>query len=166
MTATITEGRWVAALREMTKQAAGGEKADIVWGKALGPKPRFFLVGDQPVAKDYIVGSPFSGQLNGILTSAMQTLGEKYGAKPEDCYITYVLKTNFKEGQLSEQHVFDNWLHILQVEYQLSGCTDVVALGRMARTLAGHISVRPAVMGALGPSILRRFKRAWEAFRG
>ena len=165
MTATISEGRWVAALREMTKQAAGGN-ADIVWGKALGPKPRFFMVGDEPVAKDYIVGSPFSGGLNGVLVSAIQTIAAKYGAKTEDCYITYVVKTSFRHGELPEQKVFDDWLPILQVEFQLSGCTEVVAIGKLARTLAGHIAVRPAIMGAVGPSILHRFKRAWEAFRG
>lgn len=164
MNATINEGRWVATLRDMTKKAAGN--ADIVWGKALGPKPRFFLVGDEPVAKDYIVESPFSGSLQNILTSAIRTIGEKYGAKPEDCYITYVIKTNFKSGELTEQDVFDKWLPILQVEFQLSGCSDVVALGRLARTMAGHIPVRPPVMGEVGPSLSQRLRRAWEAFRG
>ena len=164
LNATIEEGRWVSVLRDMTNRAAGNQ--DIVWGKALGPKPKYFLVGDQPVTKDYIVNSPFSGGLNPILISAFQTLREKYGATPEDCYITYAIKTTFRPGVLTEEAVFKDWLPILQVEYQLSKCSDVVALGRMARTLAGHIPVRPAIMGQVEPSLFQRVRRAWEAFRG
>lgn len=162
-TATI-DGRYAAVLNEFVKAGSKGN-SDVIHGKALGPKPRYFLVGDEPVVKDYITGAPFSGGLNQILVNAFETLRAKYGAEPKDCYTTYLVKTTFRKGELSERDIEDYWLPALQVEYQASGCDTVVCLGPKARQFSGRIGIRPAVLGPMG-GIANRLKRAWEAFRG
>lgn len=164
MSATAIDGRYQAMINDLLKAGSKGN-TDFIHGKALGPKPRYFLVGDEPVVKDYITGAPFSGGLNQILVSAFETLRAKYGAKPEDCYTTYLIKTTFPKNQLSEKDIEDYWLPALQVEYQASGCDTVVCLGPKARQFSGRIGVRPAVLGPMG-GLTQRLRRAWEAFRG
>lgn len=164
MSTATMDGRYAAVMNELIKAGSKGN-TDIIYGKALGKSPRYFLVGDEPVVKDYITRSPFSGGLNQILVSAFETLRGKYGAKPEDCYTTYLVKTTFQKGTLSEKDIEDYWLPALQVEYQASGCDTVVCLGAVARQYSGRIGVRPAVLGPLN-GITHRLRRAWEAFRG
>ncbi len=153
------DGRWQALLQELVRKASHGN-TDIIWGKALGPSPRYFIVGDQPIPKDYIVGAPFSGGLQPILTKALITLGEKFGTKPEECYITYVVKTTLQPQYLTEEAVLEEWLPALQVEFQLSGCKEVVCIGKFSRLIAALVSQKPQAMGSYKPGIMERIKKA------
>lgn len=128
---------------EMVRQAGHGN-TDFINGKALGKNPKYFIIGDEPGFKDYITATPFSGPMQEVLTNCVQTLGKRYGAKQEECYVTYLIKTSFKPGVLTEVMVKDEWLPIAQLEYAMSGCQQVVAIGRISKMFAQHITVRPS----------------------
>lgn len=152
-------------LEYLVRTAARGREP-IVWGKALGPSPKFFVVGDEPVAHDFVTGEPFSGQLSEILASTLQTLEAKYGARPEDCYITYFVKVKFLPGDLTEDMFIKEWLPALQLEFALSGCSDVVALTPAVQHFAGHIPNAPASLKRASVPLAYRLKRAWEVISG
>lgn len=144
-------------------KAACRTNTDYIQGKALGPKPKFFLVGDEPNMKDYLTKVPFSGPMNELLINAVQTLDQQYGGVTvEDLYVTYLVKTTFRPGQLTEEQVIEEWLPVAQLEYQLSGCDRVVAIGKIARMFAGHITVEPKALASLQPTWKQKIKHLWE----
>lgn len=150
-------------LTELIKTAAG--KGDVILGKPLGRNPKFFIIGDSPSMKDTLTRTPFSGELGAILASALETLQIKLGATNEDCYITYLVKTPIDRNKITRASIDEYWLEIAQLEYQLSGCDSVVALGRIAHTYAGHIPVRPACMGKpepeSAPTLMNKLRACW-----
>lgn len=125
---------------------AACRKHQPVLGMKLGDTPKFFLVGDEPTDRDLMLERPFQGALGDVLVAAMQTVGDKYGASPEDFYATYLVKCKFKEGNLTEKQVLDEWLPLLQVEYALSGCSMVVCVGKVSRLFAGHVQHLPTFL--------------------
>lgn len=139
-----------------------------VLGKRLGDKPSYFLVGDEPTERDLTLSRPFTGQMNEVLVAAMESLGQKYGTSPDDFYITYLVKCRFQEGDITEEEVTKDWLTILQVEYALSGCTNVVCIGAKARLFAGHIQHLPEEYRekkSSAPSWREKVERAWQILR-
>lgn len=155
----------LTAHTRLVELAAGDH--EYIPGHSLGKKPKFFILGDEPVQADYVTKVPFSGPLTDVLVAAIRSLRPKYpGAKREDCHITYVVKSTFEEGELSEKDVLDKWLPALQLEYYLSGCELVVAVGRMSRVLAGQVAVRPPMLDNYKPTIIERVKTAWKVLRG
>lgn len=137
---------------------------DWIDGKALGPTPKFFVVGEEPNLKDYLVKQPFSGKGQMLLTHLVSSLDERYkGVTMEDMYITYMVKTTFQRGQLTEQMVEEEWLPIVQMEFYLSGCTDIVPMGNLARIFAGHIGRTPEVIAQYEPNLWQRIQNAYKA---
>ncbi len=151
-------GDYIALYNDLLK-AACKTNVDVINGRPIGKNPRFFIVGDEPGFKDYITGVPFSGPLNEVLLNCVQTLEKRYGAKETDCYVTYLIKTSFKQGQLTEKMVINEWLPIAQLEYALSGCEQVVAVGRIAKMFAAHITVKPKI---LLPQDQPLHKKVWK----
>ncbi len=153
-------------LKDLIKHACGGRNK-FISGQALGPKPKFFIVGDEPNPKDYIVNGPFSGALTDVLVNTVMTLRGKYpGTNREDCYVTYFIKTTYRAGELTEKMVVDDWLPALQLEYHLSGCDLIVCVGRMASHFAGNIANRPVALKDYRPSMMARIKHAYDVVRG
>ena len=150
-------------MAKMMVAAARGN--DLILGRALGPRPSYFIIGDEPMTRDVVVGQPFSGPLGEVLTSAINTLQEKYGIESEDVYVTYLIKCRYASGSLTEKIVTDEWLPIAQTEYYLSGCSNVVAIGRVSRLFAGHISQRPSFIEPYQPTLVERVRQAWNLIR-
>lgn len=151
---------------QLVREATKGKPA--IKGVALGEKPTYFVVGDEPVQRDFMIGRPFSGNLGPILRNAFETLHEKYGASPSDCYTTYFVKTIFKPGELTEDDVVKLWLPILQLEYMESGCSVVVCVGKMAKLFANMISQKPP--SELLPKVQKatfaaKVRKAWQVLR-
>lgn len=135
-------------------------------GKALGPKPRFFIVGDCATARDLVTGMPFSGSLRDVMHKAIIMLAQKYQAEATDCYITYLIKVPVIPSKMDEKEIWDTWLPIARLEYKLSGCETVVAIGKIARMYAGHIGVKDVkVEPAVKSSFLDRMKLAWQILK-
>ncbi len=151
----------------LTKMVAeASRKKEFIQGVSLGKTPKYFIVGDEPVDHDYLTKIPFSGPLGDVLVSAITTLKGKYPeAKRDDCHVTYFVKTTFREGELTEKMVIEEWLPALQLEYYLSGCELVVTLGRMARQFAGRIAVRPPFLTPYKPSFSEKLARMWAVVR-
>lgn len=117
---------------------------DWIPGKALGKKPRFFILGDEPNFKDYIMGRPFSGPMDEMFQNCLKTLQIQYpGTKPEDMYLSYLVKTNFQKGQLTEKMVLEEWIPIAQLEYYMSECEYLVGVGPVARMFIQAVQVTP-----------------------
>ena len=55
------------------------------------------------------------------------------------------VKATFKSGTLTEREVVENWLPTVQLEYALTGCTEVWAIGKMASLFAGEIIRIPKI---------------------
>ena len=125
------------ALRESIEKACGGR---VCYGHSFGPAPKYFIIGDEPNSKDYVMGRPFSGHDNEILMGCYETLRQKKGADLKDIYATYLIKTTLRADQLSEESVRQVWLPILQLEYELTGCEYYVPLGPLVRLFAGDIT--------------------------
>ena len=151
------------AMDEMIRKAVRNND-DWIEGKALGPKPRFFVIADEPVLKDYLTQSPFSGKLQMVLPMLVQTLQQQHeDVTTEDLYLTYFVKTTFRKNELTAEMVEEEWLPILQMEYKLSGCELIVPLGELVKTYAGHIPNEPAIMKKYAPTFGQRVKNAWKA---
>jgi uracil-DNA glycosylase len=150
------------AINKMVNEACHG-KDEFIQGRPWGPKPKFFIVGDEPTPNDYITKIPFSGPLSDVLIRTIDTLRPNYpDIEKSDVYTTYLVKTTFRPDELTEKAVVEEWLPILQLEYYLSGCDLVVAPGRIARQFAGVIAVRPSFVEAYRPSILEKVKQIWR----
>ena len=147
-------------LASMLTVASHGK--EVLHGQALGGKPIFFIVGDEPSQRDFLIGRPFSGPLGPVLSSAMMTLEKAYAATPDDCYLTYVVKSIFKPGELTEDMVMKEWVPAIQLEYALSGCSKLVAVGKMARALAPQLTVKPVLLETPHRPVLERAKQAWK----
>lgn len=132
---------WHRNLDDRIQKACG--KMDFVYGKPLGPKPKFFIIGDSPVMKDMITGTPFSGSLIPILASAIHTIHESHGALDRECYITYLVKSVQRRSTITSKELKDVWLPIAQQEYAISGCDHIVAIGKLSRLFTGDIGLRP-----------------------
>jgi len=146
--------------------AACGTSKDWIPGCALGSEPKFFIVGDEPTPKDWITRRPFSGPFQDVLANLFHTLQQKYQADPEDCYITYLVKTNYPNpGDLTYDRVAKDWLEVAKLEYLLSGCDTVVCIGKVSRQFAGLISQRPASVPKFSPSILDKAKYIWQTIK-
>ena len=146
-----------AQLDAMIEQAARGRP--FVCGTPLGKKPSYFIYGDVCTERDLVVGKPFSGPLADLLASVFMTIK----AQPEECYVTYLVKAHYPQGTLTEKEIEDSWLPIVRHEYVLSGCKNVVAVGKIARLYAGHVQVRPAELPTpYRPGILSRVVSAWR----
>lgn len=133
----------------------------FVRGCKLGERPRHFVVGDLPSTRDLVLGRPFCGQLADVLTMVFTSLK----CDPGDCYVTYLVKVQIELGQLSEKQIVDTWLPIVRLEYQLSGCADVVAVGKVAKMFAGYMNIAPDEAPKAAPdkpTILERLERAWQ----
>ena len=74
-------------------------------------------------------------------------MNERFQAIDEDCYVTYLVKIPLERAQISRKLIEKTWLEILQLEYQLSGCDRVVCIGKISKTYAGLIPMRPLFMG-------------------
>lgn len=148
-------------LEEMIRAAAGND--DIIPGRPLGRKPKFFIIGDAPSFKDTLTRQPFSGALGGVLANALQTLHERYKTTDQDCYVTYLVKTPLEKAKITRAVIEKEWLEIAQLEFHLSGCESVVALGKIVKTYAGHIPMRPAFMGKKIPEPKMSFMNKMRA---
>lgn len=147
-----------AHLDAMIEQAAKGRP--FVRGAALGKKPSYFVYGDVCTQRDLITGRPFSGPLAELLVSVFATIK----TVPEDCYVTYLVKACYPQGTLTDREIEDAWLPIIRHEYVLSGCKNVVAVGKIARLYAGHVQVRPAELPEpCRPGIISRVVDAWRS---
>ncbi len=147
------------ALDAMIQTACGARP--FVRGCALGEKPTHFVVGDLPSTRDLVLGRPFCGQLADVLTMVFTSLK----CDPGDCYVTYLVKAQIELGHLTEKQIVDTWLPIVRLEYALSGCEDVVAVGKVAKMFAAYMNVVPDSMPAPKPetpTILQRLERAWR----
>lgn len=148
--------------RQMTVAAARGHHP-IVLGAALGGRPKFFIVGDEPVPHDFITGKPFSGALSEVLSRVVDSLMAKYQCIREQLYITYLVKVHFEN--LTEKQLTEEWLPAIQLEYALSGCEYVVPIGDGARQLAGHIARTPAYFLEYRPSLKEKLRRCWNVLK-
>ena len=155
----MMDAAMLAQARRMAEAAAAGKQ--VVPGKALGDAPEFFLVGDEPMDQDLITGVPFSGKLNVVLISALDVLFRKYGAREDKMYVTYLVKSVYKPGELTEEMVLGDWLPALQAEYQASGCSAVVAVGSVAKMVQGHVGLKNPALKAR-PGLLERVRQAWQ----
>lgn len=146
---------------ELLKKAAGD--APVILGKRFIEKDetplRYFIVGDIPLTKDIMTGVPFSGSLNEVLIRSIDTLREKMGAEPNECYITYLVKAQ-PRGVLQEEKVRQDWLPLLQLEYAMTGCENVVCIGKMARQYANLIRMTP-ISVPVKQGIMERARKAW-----
>lgn len=142
----------------MIEQAASTRP--FVLGVPLGKTPSRFVIGDVCTQRDQILGRPFTGALGEVFTNLLATLK----CEASDCYVTYLVKAVCPQGTLSVKEIEDSWLPIARHEYALSGCTQVVAVGKIVRQYAGHIPVRPSELPApYRPGILTRVVNAWRA---
>ena len=149
-------------LEAMIQSAVGARP--FVRGYAMGEKPKHFVVGDFPTTRDLVLGRPFSGQLADILSMVFQSLK----CEPMDCYATYLVKVRIELGHLTEKQIVDTWLPIIHREYQLSGCEDVVAVGKVAKMFAAYMNVVPDTGTAPTPhkpTFLERLERAWQTLK-
>jgi len=161
-----SRGKFEMMLTQMVKDACG-KKGEWIAGKSLGKEPKFFIVGDEPVDKDYITKVPFSGALGEVLVAVIRTLRKRYpGTTRDHCHVTYMVKTTYKVNELTEDDIIKKWLPIIQLEYHLSGCDLVVAVGRMARVFAGAIANKPVCLSEYKPSFGERIRGAWDRLRG
>lgn len=145
----------------MVRQAAGGREA-IVWGKSYGPAPKFFIIGDEPTAPDYVSGSPFTGAMNQVLVNAIETLRQKYGSTMRDIYVTYFVKTTFHASDLTEKMFLEEWLPTIQLEYALTGCEYIVAMTGATQAVQGHIANTPPYLFEEKLSLQEKLMAAWE----
>ncbi len=153
-------------LLDVEIKAACGNNPDWIAGVALGSKPKYFVVGDEPNFKDYVTRRPFSGIYGEILTNLFSTLNQKFGAEPEDCYITYLVKTNYTNpGDLTADLIKNEWLQILRMEYEISGCTDVVCIGKMVKQYSGYISGKSTILKPYKASFMEKMGKAWQVLR-
>lgn len=144
--------------KQMLVHACGG--SPVIEGHAMGPKPKVFIIGDWPHNKDFITGIPFSGIMNDVLVRTIDTLHGKLGTEQEDCYTTYLVKSQPK-GTLDSKWVETAWLDVARMEYAISGCDIIVAIGKVSKQYANRIRIRPAEYGCKSP-ILERVGRAWQ----
>ena len=143
---------------EKLKEAAGN--LETIGGHAFGPRPRYFIIGDYPNTRDAITHQPFSGTLRQVLERAIATLNKKDGATLADIYVTYLWKTVVDPRTITTKRIEEVWLPLAQMEFALSGCDSVVALGQIARTYAGNIAQRP--FNPKKPSLIERIRSAWQ----
>ncbi len=141
------------------------QPAALVWGKFLGSSPKFFIVGNEPWQQDYITGLPFSGVGQEILTQTVVALKEKYGAKHENCYVTYLVKRTYEVGEITEDMILQQWLPAIQLEYALSGCEMLVGISGMTRQLSTEMTKTPEILTNYRPSLAERLQAAWRALR-
>ncbi len=160
------EGHVQAVYNDMLK-AAMKTNTDHIPGRALGKKPRFFLIGDEPNMKDYLTGVPFSGTYNDILINAVLTIEKRWpGASIADCYTTYLVKTTFRKEQFTEDDIWKHWIPVAQMEYKMSGCEFILGIGKVARMFTGHIATEPAIFQNYKPTVVDRIKKAWGVLNG
>lgn len=119
-------------------QAAVG-RMQWIPGIALGPSPRYFIVGDMPMLMDFASLRPFCGPARDLLTKCLIALEERYGARPEEAYATYLAKVR-GTAPPREADILDIWLPILRLEYKVSGCERVVCVGPVSRQYAHLIA--------------------------
>lgn len=156
-------GRMKEVLDKMLNAAAAGR--DIIKGKAMGPQPKFFIIGDEPTMRDLIIGQPFSGPLSVVLTQAIASIQEKYECSEQDFYATYLIKSIYRQGELTEDMVVKEWAPCAQLEYHLSGCDSIVPLGRVAKLFVGHIAAIPAILQPYKPSLGAKIKSIWRTVK-
>ena len=142
-------------LAAMVVEAAGNRP--WVSGYAVGKSPRYFVVGDSATIKDAVLDKPFSGLGNEVLANLYKTMAQKDGSTPDDFFITLLVKAFYQPSELREQEVMERWLPIARLEFALSGCESVIAIGKMSAQLAGHISASAVLTESKPISLIEQF---------
>lgn len=150
-------------LEAWQSEAAGN--LPLVPGKALGPSPRFFVIGDVPTTSDLAVGQPFSGPLQSVFEMTLRALNSKGKASAEDLYVTYLVKALYPPRQLTVEKIQQSWLRVAQLEYEVSGCSEVLAVGPVVRQFAGYLNIRAAVPPAPRRGFVERVRELWQTSR-
>ena len=163
---TLTERetkRGEIMLHKLIEEAAGNRP--LVPGVRYGKKSKYFVIGDFPTQKDLVVGQPFSGPMGEVLSMTLSTLGQKESAEMEDVYATYLVKAIYGQGEMSEKMIIESWLPIAQLEYALSGCDRVVAIGKVSKMFAGYVVIRPSVLSPVKPGIMDKAREIWRTLK-
>lgn len=138
----VRDRREEAILQLQIRIAELRKEGAFVGGDAGGANPRFFLVADAASQMDIACNKPFSGPMQHVYIRTVETLRLQYGVTPEDIYRTYMVKT-VQNVWPTDAELERLWLPIVQLEFYLSGCDTVVAVGAKARRYAGLIAAVP-----------------------